>query len=709
VKQSARVDLYYDGSWHDHTSAVYTRDPITIDRGVETTATLTFDNRSGLYSPRSVASALFGKIGQNTPLRIRCGADVRFVGEVSTWTPGRAIKGDAWVSVTAAGVKRRLGRGVDPLKSAARQYYENSGALGYWAMEPATRMSNTVDATRPLQYTGTNIDFNIYDGPFGSDKGPKFFLNDDRPPVSQIFAPLAGTSTSWIVNLWFRAHPGPDSAVFFTPVVDFAEIATTGTIAYWTVEALSYPAGSQFEVTVTGYDANRNIISPTVSAVVNKEIIDDKWHMVTIQGEQSGGFGTVALTIDAGSGASGFSSTYSNGALLGVYLPKRVDASNVADPSIMHLAAWDNTSPDYTDMYFATQGWPGETAAERFLRLMAEQDVDAIVVGDPDDAALMGPQVRKTLLEYLDEIERTDDATIFETRDALGLTMRTGVSKLNQTSDLTLSYTGGQIAPPLTPVVGDSHIRNDVTASNFSGGEARVEQTAGPLNTQLPGTATGAVGRYQTRVDVSLGDFRGPNDAALPHVAGWRVNKGTFDGTWYAEVTADLDAAPGIAPTVTAVDIGDLITLVGLPTDEALDSVEHLVTGYTEIIGSHRRTIKFELEPAQPYQVGKLALTTGDTDPIVGHLDPDGSTTNGTTAVGAATFSVATPSGPLWTTTADDFPFDVVVGGQRVSISAISGASSPQTFTVQSTGRKVRYAIASGSAVTVHQPIILTQ
>ena len=75
---------------------------------------------------------------------------------------------------------------------------------------------------------------------------------------------------------------------------------------------------------------------------------------------------------------------------------------------------------------------------------------------------------------------------------------------------------------------------------------------------------------------------------------------------------------------------------------------------------------------------------------------------------GVASFSVATPSGPLWTTDADDFPLDVIAGGQRVSISSISGASSPQTFTVQASGHTIVYPIPASSMVVVHQPIILT-
>jgi hypothetical protein len=666
----------------------------------------------GVRSGRAAANTNTGTQFAWDNVAIRIGR-TRFVGEVDTWTPDRAVKGDAWTKVKACGVRQRLGIGVDPLKSSARQYYEGLAPLGYAPMEPGSRLTNVVDDARPMQFSGTEIDWGVYSGPQGSDKGPKFFLNDDRPPVSQMFLPLDGTSVEWQVNLWFRAHAGPNSDIFFASVVDFIEIATSGTVAYWTVEAFSDPSVPQLEITATGFDSNRDIISPTVSAVISDyEAIDDRWHMITIQASESGGFASVAVSIDANAGASDFTASYTNGRLLGVYLPKRSDPSNVSDPSMMHLVAFDDQNADVADLFFAGLGWPGESADVRFLRLCRENNVLAYVAGTTTGAALMGPQGLHTLLEHLDEIERTDDAIIYEPRAVLGLGMRTGQSKLNQKSKLTLAYGagGGEIAPPLTPVVGAANIRNDVTASNPAGGERRVEQTTGTYNTQLPGTAAGAVGRYATRMNVNFGVAEDDpvDDDSLIYAAGWRVGKGTWDGTWYAGATADLDAAPYLAPAVAAIDYGDLITLDALPLDDALQALDHLVVGYTETLGTHRRTIRFDLEPGGPYQVGVLSGTSGDTDPFVGHLETDGSTTSGAILAGAASFSVATPSGPLWSTDADDYPENFLVGGQEIGVSAVSGASSPQTFTVQTTGRQFVYPVPSGSPVAVADPIVPT-
>jgi hypothetical protein len=51
----------------------------------------------------------------------------------------------------------------------------------------------------------------------------------------------------------------------------------------------------------------------------------------------------------------------------------------------------------------------------------------------------------------------------------------------------------------------------------------------------------------------------------------------------------------------------------------------------------------------------------------------------------------------LWTTTAGDFPFDIIVGGERMTVTNITGSSSPQTFTVT---RSVNGVVKSQIAAT---------
>lgn len=81
------TELFYDGQWNDITADVRDSAPIAINRGrkdwasVNDPATCTFtlnngnsnvaDGVLGRYSPRNPRSDLYGKIGRNTPIRVR--------------------------------------------------------------------------------------------------------------------------------------------------------------------------------------------------------------------------------------------------------------------------------------------------------------------------------------------------------------------------------------------------------------------------------------------------------------------------------------------------------------------------------------------------------------------------------------------------------------------------------------------------------------
>jgi hypothetical protein len=68
----------------------------------------------------------------------------------------------------------------------------------------------------------------------------------------------------------------------------------------------------------------------------------------------------------------------------------------------------------------------------------------------------------------------------------------------------------------------------------------------------------------------------------------------------------------------------------------------------------------------------------------------------------ATSLSVSTTSGPRWIDSAahpEEFPFDIMVGGERMRVTAVSGTSSPQTFTVIRSRNNIVKSQSSGTAV----------
>nr|UXE44744.1 hypothetical protein Hi04_10k_c361_00008 [uncultured bacterium] len=88
---------------------------------------------------------------------------------------------------------------------------------------------------------------------------------------------------------------------------------------------------------------------------------------------------------------------------------------------------------------------------------------------------------------------------------------------------------------------------------------------------------------------------------------------------------------------------------------------------------------------------------------------PSGVSVTITTGVAIVPVAVTTSANYaqfLWTTTAGDFPFDILVGGERMTVTSITGSSSPQTFTVTRSVNGVVKAHSSGEAVNVYSATI---
>jgi hypothetical protein len=127
------------------------------------------------------------------------------------------------------------------------------------------------------------------------------------------------------------------------------------------------------------------------------------------------------------------------------------------------------------------------------------------------------------------------------------------------------------------------------------------------------------------------------------------------------------------------------------------------VWGLREDLGGFFFQIEWNGVPESPYEVEIL------NDAVYGACDTDGSTLASSATSTATSLSVATTNAtsPLWTTNSADCPFDIAVGGERITVTAVSGSSSPQTFTVTRSVNGVVKAQASGADVRLWFPPIL--
>lgn len=687
AKQDVKVELSYGGSWHDITfeEDVYTRDPIEITRGradeVGSTppaaASMTLDNRDGTYNPRDPVSPLFG-IARNMPARISVGSDVRFAGEVTSWTPRRAIKGDAWTDTRMAGPLRRLSQGSPAVRSAADWTVFGAGAAtapaAYWPMVGVGALTSGSPAMKVADITGSSApDLSWMTDASVAPLG-EVFTTGGRDIYVRPTAALSPTTSPVVTDVAMRARPTSNTSAF----------------------TLSHRSGDFFcNVTgnwVTGVPTLTLVTSSgtldTASASDAARAWDESAHAWRIALTQDGADIDIVVHLD---GTEIMSATHAGATLVDGFLPGLISAGR-AECVLGPLVVWMGSAAAVADVHDAMRGYPGETTGNRFLRLCDEAGIVGTVVGDADDTPEMGPQQPDTLANLLREVEATDDGFVYDDRDTVGLEMRTGRSCWNQDAVLTLNYDAFEVAPPTDPVIDDLDVRNDVTAVRRGGGTARAVRESGPLNVQDPSDDEEGVGRYTQQVDVN--PF---SDHVVGNWAGWCLHRGTVDETRWPTVTVDLDATPGV--DVESIEIGDRLTITNMPAELTPDTVSLIVLGWSEHVGSHRRRITFTCAPESPLHVAEVEHAD------YSFVGSDGSTVNTAFSAGTGTsLSVAIAAGyPLWDDA--DGPFDILVSGVRLRVTAIAGASSPQTFTVQAAPiNGVTKTIAVGERVDLFYP-----
>lgn len=696
----------YDGSffegtvpdWRDISSDVRQADGVQITRGRADEAsradpsscTLTLNNRDGKYSPRNPVSPYYGKIGRNTQLRITAEGSSRFYGEVSAW-PQRWDKTgrDIYVPLQASGVTRRLGQGVAPLRSVMyRGVTALDTVVAYWPCEDgesATEFASGLPDHPPMYPRGT-VEMASHDG---------FKASDPLPTAGGVrwigSVPAYTVTGKTQFNFLMYVPPGGAS---FTKTV--ARLRTTGTAPRWDVDLT--PAGS---LVLRAFDVDDVVLfSSGVAFAVNGQ------HMrVTVELEQVGTsvewslgalfVGDLFGTSDGGTLAS---RTVGRVARVGM----NVGGSDLTGTVLGHIAVKDALGPDTAIAGLELRAYEGETAGARLQRLCAEEGVTLTIgaASTVSETVAMGPQLPGSLLDLLDECASADMGILFESRDLLGLYYRTRASLYAQSADLTLDYTAGAVSG-IEPTEDDDAIRNDITVTRVNGSSARAQLETGPLSVNAP---PDGVGRYDDEVTVSV-----ERDEDLPDQASWRLHVGTVDEARYPVIGVNLAGSAFRADallTADALDLdaGDRIVVTNAPSGSTSpDDIQQLAQGFTESLGQYEWLIDVNCTPASPWDVAVWDDTSG---PGEARYSSDGTVLNEALDTTETNIDVHTPTGPVWSNDDAETPFDIVIGGERMTVTDVVGTSAFQVFTVTRSVNGVVKTHTSGADVALYKPAI---
>lgn len=689
------VELFYSGDWHDHTATdeVYNGeathgDDVKISHGKDawsggiTPASATLVFRSWRFNPDYVSGDLYGLIGRNTPIRITVDGDVRFAGEVASWTPRQSLGGDVqvpdrWVEVIAGGVLRRLEAGTDPLPSALKTFYLDAAAqpVAYWTMEHGPLSDTTYPEIGPGSFIWTNAILESADVAPWLEPGVSIKTGTSLTgDVTMTTAP-----SRWAVD-FMRAVDGDDIREF-----RFVVVGNTLDGSGWRHDfRMNFDATAGTVELIQDFDGTGAPASVTLTTTAVDVFAGTPNH-VRLDLAQAGTAVDWELTIDG--------DVIDLGSLAATTLQGIAFIAPVSLPgtgsstAFSHIAVFNGDPPALADTVDAAAGYQGEHAGDRFSRLSAESDVTDTVVGDAADTFAMGPQFPGELAAQYSEIQDTDDGIVFDTVTEVGVTYKTGRDRYSQAPTLELDYGAYEIAPPLHPVIDDKRIRNDVTVSRREGASARA----------VDGDNITALGRYKDTHDVNV--F---SDLVIDAPTGWRLHTGTVGGTGtrFEKLTIDLDACPHLQDAVVATSIGDRITIDHLPPELTPDLASLLVVGWSEVIASDRRKITFSCSSEAAMHIAELEHDDYAT------VGPQFTTLSGNHTATSPSLAIDCGADGLWAHEAD---FDIVVNGERMTVTGDAFGSG--TFPNESQVLNVRRGVnvpakvhAEGSPVRLFHP-----
>lgn len=692
------ADLTADPStyaWTDITTDLAMSGGVTMARGAgdeqqqgNSSLDLVLKNLVGRYTSDNPESDLWPNFTEDCPIdfaenlgdgagwRTRC---VQYIGAlVDEWpddTPYTAI-----TRMQAAGLFRRLGQGR-VLDSALRRAILNptNPPLAYWPLEdPATATEgySAVTGVDPAVLGG-----NLKLG--GASPGPLGSL-----PVVDMSSSDTGTLTAHIPTSSATSWRAEFVAQFPADSRQLAAVVETADGSTWTVwSSLPTDAGLYLIVQPPALGA------PTLVFDAVTSVNDTLWHHLRIDAAQSGGDTTATLSLDGVAIATGTATglAYSRPTVM----RNNYTAAGATATKTGHYAVWAPWPVSSTvDTAAASTGYLGEMAHTRIARVCAEENTPVSVTATR--SAPMGPQQVGGLLAILRNCEATDRGILDDSQGRVGYR---ALSELyNLTPLVTLDGAARMLFRPFAPVRDDQRKRNRIKATRPGGGSTVYADPSVDPNAVAYDPSKGVYdGEIQPNVET---------DGELLAQAGWSVHLGMAGGKRYPSLTLDLLRSPGLVADALGLALGDPIYVQNPPRQHAKGTIALQVRGWTETITGRRDEweIVANTVRADPYD----ALVVAGTGQF-GRIDAAGSTLAVALEPSDVSASVAS-SADVWATTSAlpaDLPLDINIGGERITVSVIVGATSPQTFALTRAVNGIRKRHAAGAVVKLWHPAVI--
>lgn len=556
--------------------------------------------------------------------------------------------------------------------------------IAYWPCEDedtATQVSSGLVDGVPLSITGSP-DFASESG-FACSK-PILRINDAE---LRALIPEYTTTANAITINFLLSMPDSDEAATGSDLIQFY---TSGTgFSY----DLFYTANGNGSFQLLVFNSASTLLFD--SGQIDFSLRGDK-QMVTLTLEQVGGSVTYRLFTIKTDGTGGVGpATVTGVTTLGRITDMRVNpGGGYKNVGYGHMTVvpgiWGATE-------LATEfaAWSGRSALQTYQRLAFQDNVPITFRDDWDVVtANLGPQKAETVVELLRNPARADGGFLHGTRGAVALEYITRGALTNQTARATFA---AQDCADLELLADYTRVANRVSVTRDGGTTVTVEKTSGPLSTQ---DAPNGVGLRDTSYRLALSG----DDQVATH-AYWRLGLGTLDQYRVPTVTITSAGTSTVSlETLLSIGIGDRIDITGLSAMDVYDTLSQLVVGVRIRLGE-RFYPRVELT-CVPYESFRTLAITGDQYARPDLADTTTGSTLTTTQIGSLTL-VSASGAYLLTVDATDYPLDVMIGGERITLSSCADTATAGVQTAQISVRAVNSVVKShgtGETVELAEP-----
>jgi hypothetical protein len=535
--------------------------------------------------------------------------------------------------------------------------------VGYWPMEDgkqATQISSGLVDGTPMSIVGSPnfaVDSTV------PSSAPLLKLNDSELNVS--IPDYTDTTLAFTVS-FIVGMPSSDEAATGTDLLQFY---TTGTAKSVDVQ---YTAVGNGSIKVLFFSVSGTLLYDTGDVDLS---LRGEHKEVSLLLRESGGAVTYNLFVRDLNGAVGGIGpvTVTGVTTLGKILTFRVNPSGgYRDVAFGHLTAvpdiWEvwATLPDFL-------GYTNREVSQRLMRLAYEEGFDFSYSRHWDmHSTRLGPQKTERLFDLLKQGPESDGGFLVGPKGSVELKYISRGSICGQSPRVTLSVSGGELQPEFDPISDYTNVRNFITVERIDGASAVAESETGSLSTQAP---PDGIGMRDRRFTISLG-----SDNQTQTHADYRLGLLTVHGYRLAEATIIAAGSGGASlEQLMSIDVGSRVDITGMSSAKKIfDDLPQLVLGYTLRLGDRFMPVMtMNCDPYDPFVT--FAFVSGRN--TIGAS----ATTTGSTLTSSATGSLTIVSDAVehnWTTDSADFPQDIMISGERITIDSVTGTGTSQTANI---------------------------